>query len=42
MSISIVLPFQNSLKGQYMAVAGARAGAEIMVKVGAEAGAENK
>ena len=33
-------PVYNSLKCQYMAVAGAGAGAEIMVKVGA--GAENK
>ena len=39
-SISIVILFQNSLKCQYMAVAGAGVGAEIMVKVGA--GAENK
>ena len=35
-----VLLFCNSLKCQYMAVAGAGAGAEIMVKVGT--GAENK
>ena len=32
--------FLNSVKCQYMAVAGAGAGAEIMAKVGAEA--ENK
>ena len=37
-SFSIVLLFQNSLKCQYMALAGAGAGAgaEIMVKAGAE------
>ena len=39
-SSSIVLLFQNSLKCQYMAVAGAGTGAEMMVKVGA--GVENK
>ena len=35
-SISIVLLFENSLKCQYMAVAGAGAGSEIIVKAGAE------
>ena len=41
-SISIVILFYNSLKFQYMVVAGAGAGAgtEIIVKVGP--GAENK
>ena len=39
-SISMVLLLQNSFKWQYMAVAGAGAGAEIMDKGGA--GAEKK
>ena len=38
--INTVLLLQNSFKWQYMAVAGAGAGAEIMGKAGA--GAENK
>ena len=44
--ISIVLLVQNSFKWQYIDVAGAGFGAEIMGKVGAEimdkVGAENK